>query len=73
MIYSAIPTEVILEGWGQYEQQLQELNYNGVTMQVELLAPNQAKVVRLISPNPQDYLNPAYTPGQVIHFHANFT
>jgi hypothetical protein len=41
-------------------------------MLVELVGINQAKIVRLLSCQPNDYLNEAYKPGAFIHFHSAF-
>lgn len=72
--YSIIPLETVFENFEQMEkQQLQEITINGVTMVVEPLEGREAKIVRLISPNPQDYLNPQLAPGQKIIFHPDFS
>lgn len=68
IIYSCMPLEVILEGIEQMGDDLQEISMNGVTLQVQLLNGHQAQIVRLISPNPQDYLNASFAPGQIIQF-----
>lgn len=68
IIYSAMPIELILEGMDSYRPTYSEIQIDGLTMMVEPLTPYSGKVVRLISPNPQDYLNPSYAPGSVIHF-----
>jgi len=67
IIYSAMPVEYILEGMDQ-ERRFQEVQINDMTMIIEPLTPAQYRIVRLISPNPQDYLNAKYAPGRVIHF-----
>ncbi|MFO7264429.1 MAG: YlzJ-like family protein [Bacillota bacterium] len=67
IIYSAIPVEYILEGMDQ-ERHFQEVRIDDVTMIIEPVTPTQYRIVRLLSPNPQDYLHAKYTPGTVIHF-----
>lgn len=67
IIYSAMPVEYILEGMEQ-ERQFQEIRIDNVTMIIEPVSATQYRVVRLLSPNPQDYLHAKYTPGTVIHF-----
>jgi len=64
-MYTAVPLEQIFEGIENI-QAPEEIVYNGVTMQVEPLDRSQARIVRLISPNPLDYLNPEYAPGTII-------
>jgi hypothetical protein len=69
IFYSVVPMEVVFEGMDQVEKQvLRELPMGEATMVVEQTGPYEGKMVRLISPNPQDYLNPAFAPGQVIRF-----
>jgi hypothetical protein len=68
ILYSVIPTEVIFEGMENFNPQYEEIQWNGLTMQIEHVNHNQAKIVKLISTNPQDYLNPNYAPGTVIAF-----
>ena len=65
MMYTVVPLEKVFEGIENI-QAPEEIIYNGVTMQVELLDRTQARIVRLISPNPSDYLNAEYAPGTII-------
>lgn len=66
ILYSVIPTEVIFQGMEQYNPQYEEIELHGVSMQVERISNNEARIVRLYSVNPQDFLNPALTPGTLI-------
>jgi hypothetical protein len=66
--YSVVPEEQIFEGMDDFKPQYEEIRINGCIMQVQQLNGHEAQIVRLISPNPQDYLNPAYAPGQTIKF-----
>lgn len=67
--YTVLPLEVVMEGIDQEEfPRPVEIVMNGVTMQVQLINAQQATIVRLISCNPQDYLNPQYAPGRMIEF-----
>ncbi|WP_282941910.1 YlzJ-like family protein [Paenibacillus sp. RC67] len=70
--YTVMPLEVVMEGIEEMEANQVEIVVNGVTMQVQPLNSNQATIVRLISGNPQDYLNPQYTPGRIIEFQPVF-
>jgi hypothetical protein len=69
IIYSIIPLEQIVEGIEKETDDLCEINMNGVQMQVKMINEQQAQIVRLISPNPQDFLNASYAPGSIIQFH----
>ncbi|WCK52803.1 YlzJ-like family protein [Aneurinibacillus sp. Ricciae_BoGa-3] len=68
IIYSAMPLELIFQNEDSHSYDCQEVQINGLTMVVQPVGINEAKIVRLISPNPQDYLNPTYAPGQKIYF-----
>ncbi|WP_028550484.1 YlzJ-like family protein [Paenibacillus sp. UNC451MF] len=66
--YTVMPLEVVMEGIEEMESNQMEIVMNGITMQVQPLNSTQATIVRLISGNPQDFLNPQFTPGRVIEF-----
>lgn len=69
IIYSVMPMEMIMKNLDSTEYHYQEAEIEGVKMLVEPVPHStEVKIVRLMSPNPQDYLNPKYMPGQTIHF-----
>jgi hypothetical protein len=68
IIYTAMPLEMVCEGFESYKPLYKEIEYLGIRMQVEPIGPNQAKIVRLLSSNPQDYLYPSLSPGNTILF-----
>ena len=69
IIYSVMPMEMIMKDMDNTQYQFQETEIDGVQMVVEHLPQTaEAKIVRLLSPNPQDYLNPKFMPGQTIYF-----
>lgn len=64
-----MPLEVVMEGSDSYQPKYSEIPWkNGGTLMVEETGQNQAKVVRLISSNPADYLDPAVQPGCIIEY-----
>jgi hypothetical protein len=72
IIYSCMPLELIFENMGQTNYEFQEAEFEGVKMVVEPSGSfSEARIIRLLSSNPQDYLNPRYMPGQTIHFRPN--
>jgi hypothetical protein len=71
-IYSIIPMEVIFAGMEQQTYNYVDVVVSGIPMQVERVGVNQAKVVRLLSCRPEDYLNSAYTPGTMIYYQPSF-
>lgn len=72
ILYSCMPEEIVFEGWDRELERPTEVTINGLLMEVQPVSPQEAKIVRLISPDPQQYLNPAYAPGQIIMYTPNF-
>ena len=68
IMYTAIPQDQLWDGFDDKVEPYQEIYMNGLIMQVQPLNAYQAKIVRIVSPDPQDYLNPSYLPGQMIRF-----
>ncbi|MGZ4031490.1 MAG: YlzJ-like family protein [Tumebacillaceae bacterium] len=65
--WSIIPEEFVFDGVEKCGENWIEIDVRGVKMIVEPGGmPGYGKVVRLLSPNPQHYLNPSYQPGQTI-------
>jgi hypothetical protein len=71
ILYTPLPLEQVLEGFDKAPAPYEEIQLGGLTMQLEPNGPYSGKIVRMISPNPNDYLNPAYAPGQVIRFYPD--
>ena len=66
ILYTAMPLEAVLEGMESYRPEHLELDHPRGKIIVERISPTQARVVRLISPCPQDYLDPKTQPGTII-------
>ncbi|WP_025028508.1 YlzJ-like family protein [Caldalkalibacillus mannanilyticus] len=71
IMYSAIPLELVLAGYDDFNPVYEEIEHEGINMLIEPVGPYQGKIVRLLSCNPQDYLHSSYSPGTVIHFRAS--
>ncbi|NEW05607.1 hypothetical protein GK047_06180 [Paenibacillus sp. SYP-B3998] len=70
--YSVIPMEDIFHRMDDYTPNYLEITHQGVSMQIELINSFQARIVRLYSCNPQDYLKEQYTPGTLIAYSPVF-
>jgi hypothetical protein len=70
--YSVVPMEDIFQGMDTYVPNYIEISHLGVMMQIEPISGSQARIVRLYSCNPQDYLNTKYAPGTVIGYSPAF-
>jgi hypothetical protein len=71
-IHSIVPMEIIFAGMEQQTYDYIEMTIGGIMMQVEVVGLNQAKIIRLLSCQPNDYLNPAYMPGTMISYQPSF-
>ena len=69
MIHSIVSDEMLYAGLDQITAPV-EMQINGVCIQMEWISNNQARVCRLLSPNPNDYMNEKYAPGQIITFQS---
>ncbi|HHX22837.1 MAG: YlzJ-like family protein [Tepidanaerobacteraceae bacterium] len=67
LLYTSMPLEIVLEGIDE-EHDFQEIDITGIKLVVEPMGINKAKIVRVISSDPQIFLNKKYSPGQVITF-----
>lgn len=67
ILYTPLSEELIFQGIEDLQAPV-EMTIHGITMQVERLSDSQARIVRLLSPNPQDYLNVSYQPGAIVQF-----
>ncbi len=64
MLYSIIPREEI---WAETEEfSILEMKVNGCMVEVATYDANNGVVLRILSTDPQDYLNPQYQPGTFI-------
>lgn len=72
-IYSIIPEERIFEHAYKETPNYGMVQMNGIELQVEWIGPTQAKIVRLYSANPADYMNPSYYPGTIISMQPVFS
>lgn len=68
MLWSVVPEEFILENYDKQTYNWVEAEVNGVKMLVEPAEgqPGYGRIIRLLCPNPSNYLNPNYQPGQTI-------
>lgn len=65
IIHSIVPDTELYNGIEQL-QAPEEIVYGGIIMQVERISATQAKIIRLVSPDPMVYLQSCYAPGQLI-------
>jgi hypothetical protein len=68
MLYTVIPVEDVLEGWEVDPPQTVDVMVGGVLLQVEPLSQFAGRVERVISSDPQVYLEPQFQPGSVLRW-----
>ncbi|BCV24998.1 MAG TPA: hypothetical protein GXX50_00050 [Firmicutes bacterium] len=68
ILYTPMPLELVLDGLDAYRPQYEEVTVRGHKVVVERTGVNQAKLVRLLSTNPNDFLDPSFFPGAIITF-----
>ncbi len=66
ILYTTLPLELVLAGMDEHQPNYHEMEIDGITMIVEMTNMQQGRIVRMISPNPYDYLNPLYAPGEMV-------
>ncbi len=67
VIYTIYPPEVVLQAAQADERHYFTIDFEGRTFVLELVN-GQAQIVRLVSTNPRDYLNPLWQPGTKFGF-----
>lgn len=73
ILYTPLPLELVLDGIDKEGPQYQEIEVAGAKLMVEQTGIDQGRVVRLLSTNPQDYLQQQYQPGTEIKFVPSFS
>ncbi|MGI9952504.1 YlzJ-like family protein [Moorellaceae bacterium AZ2] len=68
VIYTPMIPELIWEGADRFCPSFQEIRVGKVTLLVEPVGFHQARVVRLLSTDPADYLHSPYQPGRIVSF-----
>ncbi|HQA60215.1 MAG TPA: YlzJ-like family protein [Tepidanaerobacteraceae bacterium] len=70
ILYTSMPIELVIEGMDK-KYEFKEIEIEAVKLIIEPISVNQGKIVKLISTDPQDYLNPNLSPGKIITFALN--
>lgn len=67
ILWSIIPPELILQDIDS-PPNFEEIQCNNIKMLVEKISPTQCKVSRLLTTDPQDYLDPQIQPGSILTY-----
>lgn len=69
VLYTILPEELVFRGYEEEgDREYFEIPIEGGNLVLEAMDKNQAKIVRVISSDPQIFLNPTLQPGSVIEF-----
>ncbi len=75
LLYTCLPLEQVLENHAaqnvEKDLNYKEINLDDKTLIVEPTGSFEGRLVRLISSNPTDYLNPKFQPGSIIRANYN--
>ncbi|HEU4964613.1 MAG TPA: YlzJ-like family protein [Bacilli bacterium] len=71
LFWSTVPPEHVFDGYDKQTYNWVEHEVGGVKMLVEPMQeqPGYARIVRLLCPNPQSYLNPNHAPGSTVRMY----
>jgi hypothetical protein len=70
ILYSIVPDDTVFADIANLAQP-EEVSIQGMIMQIERLDGNRARIVRLITPIAEHYLDERYTPGRIIDLQTN--
>ena len=62
ILWTVMPLELVFSEQ-EFVSPYEEVDYDGTKLMVERLSPTEGQVVRILSSNPEDFLNPKYQPG----------
>ncbi|WP_229776522.1 YlzJ-like family protein [Alicyclobacillus cellulosilyticus] len=62
-MWTIVPASLLWDGFGESSPRWVEVEHEGVTMLVVPQGDGFARLERLISPRPGDYLRPEWQPG----------
>lgn len=64
VLYTVVPLYEVLAGWDEPRPEPISVEMEGRTLLIEPESPYAGRIVRLISSNPNDFLDPAFQPGR---------
>jgi len=67
ILYTAMPLELVLDGMDK-SYNFKEIERDNIKLIIEPIDISRGRIVRIISTNPQDFLNPDYSPGTIVDF-----
>ncbi len=68
ILYTMMPNELIFPYEPEAESKQQMITYQGIPLLVELADQQHVQVIRILSSDPQHYMNEQICPGSKISF-----
>ncbi|MBT9140864.1 MAG: hypothetical protein DDT30_01448 [Dehalococcoidia bacterium] len=68
MLWTIVPLYVVMDGSELHKPTYTEIPWKSGMLQVEEVGQNSARIIRLLSTDPADYLEPAAQPGKIIEY-----
>lgn len=68
ILYTIVPPDQLWAAPVGPSSPVMEIAAGTVRLLVQPLDPRRARIVRLISPNPNDFLRPQFQPGRILEF-----
>ena len=69
VLWTIMPMELVTASAGDQEiPVLEELEYQGIMLQVSKISAVEYKVVRILTTNPKDYLRSELQPGSILTY-----
>ena len=67
--YSIFRSSFIFSDWERFEPKYEEITVSdSLSLQIERYNNDSVKLVKVISTNPEDYLNSSLTPGNIYKY-----
>ncbi|PKM89976.1 MAG: hypothetical protein CVU87_03580 [Firmicutes bacterium HGW-Firmicutes-12] len=70
VIYTPIPPEIIWQDTNETDFKIIEEKINGIAVNILVTSDSTARIERILSTDPQDYLKALYQPGLNIEYQA---
>ena len=66
ILYTPLPPEIVMKGAEEHKPSYLQIPFSRGFIEIELITPTSAKIVRLLSSDLNDYLHPHLQPGNEI-------
>lgn len=68
ILYTTMPLEQVYPYENETQESQRIITYQGIPMLVEITDQQSIQIVRVLSSDPQHFMNDSYTPGSKISF-----